>query len=88
MCVEYGEGKLKTEHVKLPEKTDCFWKVETKDGETEFLLYQVNKAEDGKGYDKQTLGSIKVPKDQAKAFGFAATVRWAGNEADLTVTFN
>lgn len=88
MCVEYGEGKLKTEHVKLPEKTDCFWKVETKDGETEFLLYQVTKAEDGKGYDKQTLGSITVPKDQAKAFGFAATVRWQGNEADLAVTFN
>lgn len=88
MCVEHGEGKLKTEHVKLPEKTDCFWTVETRDGETVFHLYKVTDAKDGKGATKETLGTISVPENEAKSFGFAATVRWQGNEADLSVTFD
>jgi hypothetical protein len=88
MCVEYGEGKLKTEHVKLPEKTVCFWTLDTSDGETVFHLYKVAEAKDGKAPTKVTLGKIAVPEDEAKSFGFAATVRWAGNEADLTVTFD
>jgi hypothetical protein len=88
MCVEYGEGKLKTEHVKLPEKTDCFWTLETKDGQTVFHLYTVPEAKGGEVPPKVTLGTITVPENEAKSFGFAATVRWAGNEADLTVTFD
>jgi hypothetical protein len=32
--------------------------------------------------------SITVPENQAIGFGFAATVRWKDNEADLAVDFD
>lgn len=88
MCVADGEGKLKTENVKLPEKTDCFWTLNTSDGETVFHLYKVVEVLEGEPPKKVTLGKITVPEAEAKSFGFAATVRWQGNEADLSVSFD
>lgn len=34
------------------------------------------------------VSSMSAPTDQTREFGFATTVRFVGNEADMTVTFN
>jgi hypothetical protein len=78
MCVELPQNKLQTKNITLEKGVDYTWSAETKDGKAIFQVLDGTKVVD----------SITVPENQAMAFGFAATVRWKDNEADLAVEFD
>jgi hypothetical protein len=77
ICAELADNKLKSEYVKLEKGIDYTWSVETAGDQKTFQLLDL---------DKKVIATIKAPEKQMRAIGFAATVRWKGNEADLAAT--
>lgn len=79
ICVELPDDKLKSEHVELKKGVTYTWVVGTDADKADFKLMDE---------DSKTVASISVPAGDFRSFGFAATVRWKGNEADLAVTID
>ena len=65
MCVELPDNKLKTMSIKLDKGFNYTWTVETKDGKATCQVLNGIKV----------IETITVPAEDAKAYGFAATVR-------------
>lgn len=79
ICVELPDDKLKSEHVELKKGETYAWVVKTEGDKTSFTVTDES---------SKPVASISVPDSDFRAFGFAATVRWKGNEADLVITMD
>lgn len=77
MCLELADNKMKTEHIKMEKGAIYTWTVEIADGQTTFTIFDPT---------SKVLATLRGAEKEVRAFGFAATVRWKGNEADLAAT--
>ena len=74
--LEMTDGALESKELKVEPRKDYSWAFSTEAGESTFVVL-----------DGQTqLARIKAPAEKVKGYGFSSTVRWKGNEADLTFT--
>lgn len=75
-ALELTNGTLETKELKVQPGQEYAWTFATEAGESRFVVL-----------DGQTeIARLKASADEVKGYGFSATVRWKGNEADLTVT--
>jgi hypothetical protein len=74
--LELMDGTLETKMLKVVPKKDYDWSYKTEAGQA--TLRVVDGAAE--------VASITVPGEKVKGYGFASTVRWKGNESDLTFT--
>ena len=74
--IELTDGTLSTKPIKLETRKTYEWSFKTEAGQSTFRIV-----------DGQTeLAAISAPSEKVKGYGFAATVRWKNNEADLEFT--
>jgi hypothetical protein len=76
--LELTDDTLQTKIIELDAKKIYAWSVHSQNGQTTFRIV------DGATEVMQ----LAAPSDKVKGFGFAATVRNSGNEADLSMTFD
>ena len=76
--LEMADESLSTKTVKLLKGKNYLWALKVENGQTALRIVA-----DGKEVE-----SLTGATDQVKGFGFAATVRAKGNEADATITFD
>lgn len=77
-CVELPGEALDSKEIKLETGVEYTWEVKTAAETTTFTIR--SKSGD--------LVRMSAPKDKFLGYGIAATVRYKGNEADLTITFD
>jgi hypothetical protein len=77
-CVQLPGDALDTKEIDLKTGVEYTWDVKTAGDSITFTVR--DKA--------NVLAALTAPKNQFLAFGIAATVRYKGNEADLTMTFD
>jgi len=76
--VQLADGTLDTKDLILIAGKTYTWSVKTEGSDTTFAVM------DG----ATEVASTVTPKNKFKAFGFAATVHYQGNEADMVITFD
>lgn len=77
-CVQLPAETLDTKEIDLKVGVEYTWEVKTTGDSTTFTVR--DKA--------NVLAALTTTKDKFLGFGIAATVRYKGNEADLTMTFD
>ena len=76
--LEMADESLATKSLKLLKGKNYLWSLKVENGQTALRIVA-----DGKEVE-----SLTGATDQVKGYGFAATVRAKGNEADATITFD
>lgn len=76
--LELDGDNLETKRLELAAGKDYDWSVASQGGQTTLRITTA-------GTDVAT---VTAPTDKVKGVGFASTVRWKDNEADLTITIN
>lgn len=76
--LEMADESLETKSLKLVKGKNYLWSVKEEGGQTAFRIMA----------DGAEVASLTGGSDLVKGFGFAATVRAKGNEADATITFD
>ena len=76
--IEMADESLETKSLKLVKGKKYLWSLKAEGGQTAFRIMA----------DGVEVASLTGGTDSVKGFGFAATVRAKGNEADATVTFD
>lgn len=76
--IETAAGTLDTKVMELKLGKNYTWSLKTTDGQKAFVVL------DG----ATEVATLSGPEKDVKGFGFAATVRYKGNEADLLATFD
>ena len=76
--LEMADESLETKSLKLVKEKKYLWSLKVEGGQTAFRIMA----------DGAEIASLTGGTDLVKGFGFAATVRAKGNEADATVTFD
>ncbi len=74
--LELTDGTLDSRLLKLAPKKDYDWSYKVEGGQATLRVA------DG----ATEVASITVPSEKVKGYGFSSTVRWKGNESDLTFT--
>jgi hypothetical protein len=76
--LQFADGTLDAKRLKADLNKTYDWSVKTEAGQTTLRVL-----------DGQTeVVAVKAPGEKVKGVGFASTVRWKGNESDLTFTVN
>jgi len=75
-ALELDGETLETDQVELAARTAYEWSVKSENGTTQLSITSAGK----------DIVSLSAPTDKVKGVGFASTVRWGGNEADLAIT--
>ena len=76
--LELDDDTLDTKWLTLAANKPCQWSVKSEGGQTTLKIVS----------GATEVASLSAATEKVKGYGFAATVREKGNEADLTVTFN
>ena len=76
--LELADDSLETKSLKLAKDKSYDWSVKSEGGQSTLSLMA----------DGKEIATLKAPMEKLKGYGFAATVRSKGNEADLYMTFN
>jgi hypothetical protein len=76
IILERPDGILQQSHLKLAPGAIYTWAIKSSNGETSFRLSN----------ESHEIAALTAPTREVKGFGFAATVRWKSNEADMTIT--
>ncbi len=76
--LEMADDSLETKLLRLAKDKSYDWSMKTENGQSTLRLLL-----DGKEF-----AALNGPSEKVKGYGFAATVRSKGNEADLLLTFN
>lgn len=75
--LETGDS-LVVKEVKVAENAPQAWTLAKEGGSTVLKVVQ----------GTQTIATVSAPTAEVTGAGFAATVRWVGNEADMSITFD
>jgi hypothetical protein len=78
VVLELAGNALKSGYVELTPGKPYDWSVKAEGGNTTLRLSDAGKE----------VISVSAPTGDVKGYGFASTVRWQNNEADLTVSFD
>jgi hypothetical protein len=78
VVLELGGNALKSSYVELTAGKPYDWSVKAEGGTTTLRLSDA---------DKEVI-SVSAPTADAKGYGFASTVRYQNNEADMSVSFD
>ena len=76
--LELADDSLDTKSLKLVKDKTYEWSMKSEGGQSTLSLMA----------DGKEVASLNGPADKVKGYGFAATVRNKGNEADMAITFN
>jgi hypothetical protein len=76
--VELDGDNLETKRLELSAGKTYDWSVAAQNGQTTLRITE----------GATEVATVTAPTEKVKGVGFASTVRWKDNEADLTITIN